>query len=73
VFAPDPESDRPGAYLKQFSGALDVDRYGGFERLQARDDVILTAFGADYTELSIVRSGVVETQIFRTSSRRRTP
>ena len=43
VFAPDRKSERPAAHLEQFSGVLHVDGYAGFERLQARGNVVLAA------------------------------
>jgi transposase len=43
VFAPDRKSERPAAHLEHFSGVLHVDGYAGFERLQARGNVILAA------------------------------
>lgn len=49
------ESDRPAAHLEQFLGAFHVDCCGGFDRLQARDNVILTDSWADHAELNIVR------------------
>jgi len=43
VFAPDRKSERPAAHLELFSGVLHVDGYAGFERLQARGNVVLAA------------------------------
>ena len=43
VFAPDRKSERPAAHLEQFAGVLHVDGYAGFERLQARGNVVLAA------------------------------
>src|SRR6516225_7710435 len=43
VFAPDRKAERPASHLEQFSGVLHVDGYAGFERLQARGNVVLAA------------------------------
>src|SRR6266850_6816903 len=43
VFAPDRKAERPAAHLAHFSGVLHVDGYAGFERLQARGNVVLAA------------------------------
>jgi len=43
VFAPDRKSERPASHLEHFSGVLHVDGYAGFERLQARGNVVLAA------------------------------
>src|SRR6266536_2361656 len=43
LFAPDRKSERPAAHLEHFSGVLHVDGYAGFERLQARGNVVLAA------------------------------
>jgi hypothetical protein len=43
VFAPDRKGERPASHLEHFSGVLHVDGYAGFERLQARGNVVLAA------------------------------
>jgi Transposase IS66 family/Transposase C of IS166 homeodomain len=43
VFAPDRKGERPASDLEHFSGVLQVDGYAGFERLQARGNVVLAA------------------------------
>ncbi|HEY6254730.1 MAG TPA: IS66 family transposase [Xanthobacteraceae bacterium] len=43
VFAPDRKAERPESHLERFSGVLHVDGYAGFERLQARGNIVLAA------------------------------
>ncbi|MDW6022166.1 IS66 family transposase [Mesorhizobium sp. BAC0120] len=43
LFEPDRKAERPIAHLEHFKGVLHVDGYAGFEKLAARDDVILAA------------------------------
>jgi hypothetical protein len=43
VFAPDRKAERPASHLEHFSGVLHVDGYAGFERLQARGNVVVAA------------------------------
>jgi transposase len=43
VFAPDRKGERPASHLEHFSGVLHVDGYAGFDRLQARGNVVLAA------------------------------
>ena len=43
LFAPDRKAERPVSHLEHFSGVLHVDGYAGFERLQARGNVVLAA------------------------------
>ncbi|MFX5789476.1 transposase, partial [Acinetobacter baumannii] len=41
LFAPDRKAERPITHLEHFKGVLHVDGYAGFERVAARDDVVL--------------------------------
>lgn len=43
LFAPDRKAERPITHLEHFKGVLHVDGYAGFERVAARDDVVLAA------------------------------
>jgi transposase len=43
LYAPDRKAERPVSHLEHFKGVLHVDGYAGFERLTAKDEVVLAA------------------------------